>query len=450
MLKRTIILLLFISNSLFAQRHPDVTGDVPDWFSDAKFGIFIHWGIYGVDGNGASWPVFNGKVTQAEYDSQLKGFNAENFDAKEWATLFKESGAKYSVLTTKHHDGVALWDTKASKRNVVKQTPAKRDLVAEYAEAIKGEGLKLGFYFSWLDWSNEDYGALGKLKKTDKHKKVPSNPKAWQRFLDFNTAQLKEISSFKPDLLWFDGDWGIEDEQWKMEEMRAKLDLWNPGVVINNRMGNFGDYETPEQGIPFSEIKNPWELCMTMSPGWGYSEQVQKNQHTHIEAPQLVQLLTECSTMGGNLLLNVSPMPNGEIPMWQQDNLRAIGSWLKVNGEAIYGSTAGIHKNHYAGPNTLSKDKKTLYLIVHQKPVNGLLVKGLRNKATSITILGDTEQRELTFKNAGGAPWLKIPPTRFLSFPDDIEIGYGRVVKLEFDEPIDLYTGHSGAIEQND
>jgi len=434
----------------FSQRNPEVSGNVPDWFKDAKFGIFVCQGIYGVQGNGASWPVFNGKISEEDYMKQLDGFTGEKFDAKEWASLVKESGAKYTVFTTKHHDGVALWDTKASDLSVVKKTPSKTDIVKAYSEAIKEEGLKLGLYFSWLDWSHKDYGSLGKMRKTDNSKKEPSNPEAWQRFLDFNTAQLKEISGFDPDLLWFDGDWGISDEAWRFEEMRAKLDLWNPGVVINNRMGNYGDYETPEQGIPFSEIKNPWELCMTMSPGWGYSEQVQKNQHTHIEVPQLVQLLTECSTMGGNLLLNISPMPNGEIPMWQQDNLRAIGSWLKVNGEAIYGSTAGIHKNHYAGPNTLAKDKKTLYLIVHQKPVNGLLLKGLRNKATSITILGDTKQRELTFKNAGGAPWLKIPPTRFLSFPDDIEIGYGRVVKLEFDEPIDLYTGHSGAIEQND
>lgn len=450
MKKVVLILMLLLTVVGYSQRHPEVSGITPDWFKDAKFGIFIHWGVYGVNGDGASWPVFNGKVTPEAYDEQLKGFTAENFNAEEWAKLFKESGAKYSVLTTKHHDGVALWDTKASDRNVVKKTPAKRDLVAEYAKAVKAEGLKLGFYFSWLDWSNQDYGTLGRMNKNDKSKSEPSDPVVWQRFLDFNTTQLKEISAFKPDLLWFDGDWGIQEELWKFEEMRAKLNAWNPDIVINNRIGNFGDYETPEQGIPFSEIKNPWELCMTQSPGWGYSENIQSKESTHIKAAQLIQLLTECSTMGGNLLLNVSPKPNGEIPEWQQENLRAIGAWLQQNGEAIYGSTAGIDKNHYAGPSTLSKDKKTLYLIVHNKPINGLLLKGLRNEATSITILGDTENRSLKFKNAGGAGWLNIPPTRFLSFPDDIEMGFGRVVKLEFEEPIDLYTGHSGAIEQND
>lgn len=450
MLKKVLLALVFCYMSGYSQDHAKVSGEVPDWFKDAKFGIFIHWGIYGVQGNGASWPIFNERVSYENYMEQLEGFTAENYDPKQWASLFKESGAKYAVLTTKHHDGVALWDTKASDLNVVKKTPAKRDLVKEYAEAISSEGLKLGFYFSWLDWSNDDYSVYGKMRKSDSEKKKKEDLKKWQNFLDFNTMQLRELSLFSPDLLWFDGDWEIEDEKWKFKEIRKKLDAWNPGVTINSRIGSFGDYETPEQGIPFEKIENPWELCMTMSPGWGYSEQIQSKQRNHIQPAQLIQILTECASMGGNLLLNVSPKPNGEIPFWQQQNLKEIGAWLKVNGEAIYGSETGIHKNHYAGSSTLSKDKKILYLIVHSNPVNGMLIKGLKNKVKRITILGDVQQSQLQFKNVGGAPWNDIPPSKFLYFPDSIKIGYGRVVKLELNEEIKLYTGSSGAIEQND
>jgi alpha-L-fucosidase len=152
--------------------------------------------------------------------------------------------------------------------------------------------------------------------------------------------------------------------------------------------------------------------------------------------------------MGGNLLLNVSPRPDGTIPEWQQQSLREIGDWLKLNGEAVYGSRAGIHKNHYAGCSTLSKDQKTLYLFVSGKPINGLMLKGLQNTPRKISVLGAPEV-ELKIKNAGGAPWNKVPPTRFVEVPDNLKIGFGRVLKVELDEPIELYTGKSGKISQN-
>ena len=152
--------------------------------------------------------------------------------------------------------------------------------------------------------------------------------------------------------------------------------------------------------------------------------------------------------MGGNLLLNVSPKPDGTIPEWQAENLKQIGAWLKLNGEAVYGSTAGIHKNHYAGCSTLSKDGKTLYLFMAHEPTNGLMLKGLKNTPSRITALGAPEL-EIKMKNAGGAPWNGVPPTRFLDIPDELEMGLGRVLKVELDEPIDLYTGKSGKISQN-
>jgi alpha-L-fucosidase len=401
-----------------------------------------------VDGNGASWPVFNKKVSKEDYMKQREKFTAKNYDPKQWASLIKESGAKYAVLTTKHHDGMALWNTKANNLNVVKKTPAKRDLVESYAEAIRSEGIKVGFYFSWLDWSNDDYGTLGKMYKTDKSKKKPDSMKKWNNFLKSNDTQLKELSAFKPDLFWFDGDWGMPDGYWHMDEMRVKLKKWNPEIILNERMGDYGDYETAEQGVPFKKRDNAWELCMTMSPGWGYSKQIQTKISNHISANKLIQILAETSSMGGNLLLNISPKPDGTIPEWQVENLKEIGKWLRLNGAAIYGSKAGINKNHYGAPSTLSKDGKTLYLFVFSKPINEIMIKGFQNTPKSITVLG-ADNSELKMKGVGGAAWKKVPPTSFITFPDTIDIGLGRVIKIEFNEKIDLYTGKSGAIEQN-
>jgi len=419
-----------------------------EWFKDAKFGIFIHWGIYGVNGDGASWPIFNGKVSYDDYMKQAGSFTASNYDPEAWAELFKDAGARYAVLTTKHHDGMALWDTKASDLNVVKKTPAGRDLVKPYVEALRKQGLKVGFYFSWLDWSNPDYGALGRMRKTDKGRKAPTSLERWNRFRAFNDTQLKELCGYHPDLLWFDGDWGIPEEYWDMKGMREKLKGWVPDVVLNARMGGYGDYDTPEQGIPFAQLGGPWELCMTMSPGWGYNASIETAPDKQIESKYLIQLLSETVAMGGNLLLNVSPRPDGTIPEWQQDRLRDIGHWLKLNGEAVYGSRAGIHKNHYAGCSTLSKDRKTLYLFVFGKPVNGLMLKGLQNTPKKIGVLGAPELK-ITQKNVGGASWNGVPPTRFLKVPDELEIGLGRVLKVELDEPVELYVGHSGTISAN-
>ena len=420
-----------------------------EWFKDAKFGVFIHWGIYSVNGDGASWPIFNNKISLEDYMKQSGSFTAENYDPNQWAALFKEAGARYAVLTTKHHDGMALWDTKAKgDLDVVSKTPAGRDLVQPFADALREQGLKVGLYFSWLDWANEDYGALGRMRKTDAGKREPTSLEQWNRFRAFNNTQLQELCGYGPDLLWFDGDWGIDEGFWDMKGMRTKLKAWAPNVVLNARMGEYGDYDTPEQGIPFAQLDGPWELCMTMCPGWGYSARTQAHTNNYIDTPYLIQLLSETVAMGGNLLLNVSPKPDGSIPEWQVESLKKIGAWLKLNGEAVYGSRAGIHKNHYAGCSTLSKDGKTLYLFVPSKPINGLMLKGLQNTPRSITVLGSPEIK-VTMKNAGGAPWNKVPPTRFLKIPDELAIGLGRVLKLELDEPIDLYTGKSGKISQN-
>ena len=199
------------------------------WFSDAKLGIFIHWGIYAVEGTSESWAFFNKDVTYDEYMKQAEGFTASKYDPEAWARLFKEAGANYSVLTSKHHDGVALWDTKMSDLNVVKKTPAGRDLLTPYVEALRKEGLKVGLYFSHLDWSHPDYASVVPPNFPEDQQRNPfahpekgkEDPEAWERFLVFHRGQISEIMElFHPDLYWFDGDWERTGDQWKMKELR--------------------------------------------------------------------------------------------------------------------------------------------------------------------------------------------------------------------------------------
>jgi alpha-L-fucosidase len=228
-----------------------------------------------------------------------------------------------------------------------------------------------------------------------------------------------------------------------MKELRELLKKWDPGVVLNSRMGGYGDYETPEQGIPVIPPKGHWELCMTINSTWSYKKGVKNYKSTS----QLIRILTECTSMGGNLLLNVGPKPDGTIPQEQVDRLKEIGAWLKIYGEAIYGTEKGIARIHYGAPSTLSKDRKTLYLFVFDQPINQLLLKGLNNKPKKISLLSTAETLKTDF--VGGAAWAHVPPVIFITMPKNLNVGYGTVVKIELNEPISLYTGASSAIEQN-
>ena len=236
------------------------------WFAKAKLGIFIHWGIYSAGDFSESWAFFNGEVSYDRYMAQAGVFTAERYDPEAWADLFVAAGATYAVLTTKHHDGFALWDTRENKLNAKDGSPAGRDLIGTFCNALRSRGLKVGLYFSHLDWSHADYATvLPKLAQVNDHAKMLGNPfgypqdgehpERWENFLRFHRAQLKEICErYNPDLLWFDGDWERDEGQWKFEELRDQLRAWAPNAIVNSRMGPYGDYATPEQAIP---IKPP-------------------------------------------------------------------------------------------------------------------------------------------------------------------------------------------------
>jgi alpha-L-fucosidase len=311
---------------------------------------------------------------------QLNGFTAKNHQSDAWAKLFKEAGARYAILTSKHHDGVALWDTKLSELNVVKKTPAKHDLITPYAEALRGESLKVGIYFSHLDWSHPDYAAVFKGDDSNHTLTHPLNYlkdgredlKRWNRFVEFRNGQIKELLNLvHPDLWWFDGDWTRTAEQWKMKELRDTILAWNPLAILNARMGGLGDYATPEQGLPIVGPQEPWELCLTISDSWGYMPR-DKNQKS---VNYIIRIFSDCISMGGNLLLDVGPMEDGTFTPEQTKILKDLGRWTKKHQEAIYATRRGILCGHFYGPTTLSKDRKTLYCFVLDIPKDNLFLE---------------------------------------------------------------------------
>lgn len=450
----TLILFCLMATSLFAQQ--SIKGKaIPqkmEWFEDAKLGIFIHYGIYAVNGIAESWSFKNNQISYADYMKQLNGFTAKNYDANKWAKLFSEAGAKYAVLTSKHHDGVALWDSKLSDLNVVKKTPAGRDLIAPYAKALRKEGLKVGIYFSHLDWSHPDYATV--FYANDKtHDKIDpfDNPKSgiedqarWSKFVDFRNGQLKELFDLvNPDLWWFDGDWTRTGEQWKMKELRKSMLSWNPNAILNARMAGFGDYATPEQGVPIFGPDDPWELCMTINDSWGF----QKQDHNQKSVNYIIRTFADCISMGGNLLLDAGPMEDGTFTPEQTKILKDLGRWTHKNAEAIYSSRRGLPLGHFYGPTTISKDRKTIYLFVLDIPKDDIVVKGIQNKVIQVRLVGSPDK--LACKRNGGAEWMKIPGVLQIALPSSKLDQNVTVVAIDLDSPLELYRGSGGAIEQN-
>jgi alpha-L-fucosidase len=410
------------------------------WFKDAKLGIFIHWGIYAVDGIDESWSFHNGKISHKDYMKQLKGFTASNYNPEEWAKLIKESGATYTVITSKHHDGVALWDSKYSKLDVFDKTPAKRDLLKPFEEAIRNEGLKFGLYYSLIDWSNDNYPNFLRNEK-----RYENDEKRWQKFVTFNFNQIGEITeNYKPDLVWFDGDWEFNAEQWKAKEIRELLLTKLPTTIINSRLQGYGDYATPEQGLPIVKPEsNYWELCLTMNDSWGY----QGRDTNYKSVNQIIRILVDCISMGGNLLLDIGPKADGTIPEEQVKILKGLGRWASKHKEAIYGTLAGIPHGHFYGPTALSKDKKTLYLYIDNKPNGAIAIKGLNNNVIKAYVVGSGT--ELNTKVVGKLSWSKVPGILYIDIPESELDSDVTVIALQLDSEVSLYREDMKAIESN-
>lgn len=433
-----------------------------EWFRKAKLGIFIHWGVYAVDGVAESWSFGFGELSYDEYMSQINGFTAAKYDPKAWAKLFKQSGANYAVLTAKHHDGVALFNTKHTDLNVIKSSPAGKDLIAPYCEALRAEGLKVGLYFTNTDWSDVDHFSVvldktpeevielrkdrfsyknlwdklrtkESLLKEEDIKITPVKEAAWQRFMERYKGEIVELLTNYGDidLLYFDVMLGRKGHSWDSKNVRKIIDNLNPDVVINSRLIGYGDYETPEQYIPMEPIETPWELSATLTDAWGY-----RFENNYKDIRQIVRMLCECITKGGNLLLSVGPDAEGEIPMETAEKLIQLGKWTNKYQEAIYPTNKGIGPEYFLGGTTLTEDKKTLYLFIYDRPYQRIMLNGIRTKIKKITSL--LSDRELSYNIIGGAPWLRMPGSIWIDIDEKDIDDICTVVKVEFEDMIDL------------
>ncbi len=414
-----------------------------EWFQDAKLGIFIHWGLYSVEGISESWAFYNGYLSHEDYLQQRNGFGAENYDPQAWVDLIAASGAKYTVITSKHHEGFALWDTKYGNLNAVEHAKAKRDVLTPFVNAVRDKGLQLGLYFSLPDWSHLNYTHHTKDKK---RYTIANDPQRWKKYRKYMLGQLKELSKkYSPNLWWFDGDWEHSAEEWGVEEIKTLLTKNSANVIFNSRLNGKGDYDTPEIGVPVYRPKAPyWELCVTMNDSWGY----QKTDTNYKTPLQVMDLFVDCISKGGNLLLDIGPKADGTLPKEQQDLLKALGQWTKKHSSAIYGTRKGIPYDHFYGPTALSKDKKTLYLYVRDIPKDGKLVlKGISNRINVAYVVGEGSM--LQQQTLCKVYWNKYPGITYIELPPESIDPYYTVVALKLDGEIDLFGSTTGAIEQN-
>jgi len=431
------ILLLFSVMALAQSKiDPKEIKDKMQWFADAKLGIFIHAGIYSVDGIDESWSFHNKKIAYPDYMKQLNGFTLKKYDPSAWADLIQESGARYAVITTKHHDGVAMYDTKMNNLSIVKATSAKQDMIKPFFAELRKRDIKCGAYYSLIDWSYPDYP--GFLKDSSRYK-VENDYERWNKFRKFFQGQISEISTqLNPDLWWFDGDWEHSAERWESEKVRNTILTNNPKAIINGRLQGYGDYETPEQNFPVSRPKfNWWELCLTTNDNWGFHND--DNWKTPFE---IISIFVDVVSNGGNLLLDFGPKEDGTIPAEQVNVLKELGAWNKKHSEAIFNTIGGIPHGHFYGPTTMSKDSTILYLFLHGHAGGTFMLKGLDNKIEEISIVGNGSK--LNYKVVGKISWSPVPGLVYIDVPDNAIDKYITVLKVKLNKPVKLYRGQGG------
>ncbi len=404
------------------------------WFREARFGMFIHWGLYAIPAgewagkkydSGVEWIQSKAAIPKAEYLPLIDRFNPRGYDPDAWVRLAKEAGMKYIILTSKHHDGFCLWPSAQTDWDVG-SSPWGRDLIQPLAEACARHGLRLGFYHSIMDWHHPQYGGRQPWRGN-----AATTKPDMAEFKAYLKAQLEELLEYRPAVMWFDGEW---ESCWTHEdgkEIYGFLRAKDPALLINNRvdkgrkgMAGFnteskfkGDFGTPEQGIPASGLPGvDWEVCMTMNNTWGFSA----HDHNWKSTRELLRNLIDIVSKGGNYLLNIGPDANGVIPGGSVERLKEIGAWMKVNGEAVHGSGANPFPEAPAWgrctTRALADGDSRIYLHVFDWPRDGKLeVKNLRNEVKNATLLAAPDT-EVTFSTSNGDLVLSLPTAA----PDEV------------------------------
>ena len=390
------------------------------WWREAKFGLFIHWGVYSVPagiyhdkpvGGIGEWIMNHGKIPMAEYQAFAKEFNPVKFDAEAWVQMAKDAGMKYIVITSKHHDGFAMFCSQASKWNICDATPFGRDPLKELATACRKHGLKLGFYYSQAqDWNNGGAAAGGKWDPAQQHSMD-------DYIVQTAVPQVREIltnyGKDVPAVLWWDTPTDMNRE--RAERLYKVAQELRPDLILNNRLGGGfkGDTETPEQFIPPQGYPGrDWETCMTMNDTWGFK----RDDHKWKSTDTLIRNLCDIASKGGNYLLNVGPTSEGLIPQPSVERLAEVGKWMRVNGEAIHGSGPTPFGAEAGKFSDTEKDKKgnprfipswdwrattrpgKIYLHVFNWPAGKFELPAVKGKITKAYLLADAEHRKLKFK----------------------------------------------------
>jgi alpha-L-fucosidase len=401
------------------------------WWRDARFGMFIHWGLYAVPAGEykgtrskeiGEWIMSWANIPRAEYETFATRFNPVKFDAAEWVRVAKGAGMKYIVITSKHHDGFSMYDSAVSAYDIVDATPYKKDPMRALADESRRQGVAFAFYYSIMDWHHPSQYVDEPGKHRDAgHSQTKMHEGRKGEYVNYMKAQLRElIANYDPAVLWFDGEW----VDWWTEEDGQDLYKYvrglKPGILINNRVGKgrkgmeglsktdreyAGDFGTPEQQIPASGLPGvDWESCMTMNDTWGFKSYDRNWKSTET----LVRQLIDSASKGGNYLLNVGPTATGEIPAASVERLAAMGTWMRVNGESIYGTTA----SPFAAPLAWGRATRTgnrLYLHVFHWPANGVLtLPPIGGTIESASLLGG--QSPLKVNKTPSGLTITLPP----------------------------------------
>jgi len=405
------------------------------WWREARFGMFVHWGLYsGLAGTWQGKPVATkggmewiqqrvGADTGTYAKAAIPLFKPIPGFARDWARLAKAAGARYVVFTTKHHDGFALHDSKVSDYDA--GSVLHRDLVKEIVAALRAEGLRVGFYHSVIDWHHDQYAYNRSKLLPHPHRGQPysNGERDHAKYVDYMHAQVRElVTNYAPDIMWWDYS-GLDfqgDEAWRAFDLIKLVRVRRPEIVMNNRLfripaagwkaqgvegytpqldTRYGDFITPEQHIPPTGMSIDWETCMTLNTTWGYSE----HDHAWKTDETLIRNLVDIASKGGNYLLNIGPKGDGSVPEESIRSMQAIGKWMRTNGESIYGTTASPFEKLPWGRATkkAARGGTTIYLHVFEWPKDGkLAVPGLKNRIESATVLATGKRLQAT-SNAG-------------------------------------------------